>query len=70
MTCPDCSGPVEQSLLRDPAGSEAVKVWDCARCQRTGFVTGFADCGPVLPDDLRRDLDRAARGQRVSAAAR
>ncbi len=38
MACPDCAGDVEFSTLRDPAGGASVLIWDCSRCQRSGFV--------------------------------
>jgi hypothetical protein len=38
-TCPDCFGPVGVAQLLDPAGTgDAVTIWDCPACQRTGFV--------------------------------
>jgi hypothetical protein len=44
MLCPDCFGVVEQSLLHDPAGAAApVPIWDCSRCQHTGFVDTAPD---------------------------
>jgi len=38
-TCPDCSRPVETSQLHDPADGEPVTIWDCAWCERSGFLS-------------------------------